>query len=107
MAYHVGLDFAPTQGSLILFDEADAFIFREPAKFAALIAGCYCVCFTATPDNRDPAGLHRAVTSALGLASYDYVLDADERKALQVDVDAVLELPTAEQQVQYVSQRVA
>lgn len=55
--YHVGLDFAPESNSLIIFDEADAFIFRDPVKFNALIIGCFCICFTATPDNCDPKGV--------------------------------------------------
>lgn len=57
VSYKVGLDFIPKPNSLIIFDEADAFIFNDPVKFSILISGCFCICFTATPDNCDPQGV--------------------------------------------------
>ena len=57
VTYQVGLDFIPKANSLIVFDEADAFIFRDPVKFNSVISSCFCICFTATPDNCDPKGV--------------------------------------------------
>ena len=57
VTYQVGLDFIPEVNSLIVFNEADAFIFRDPIKFNTVASGCFCICFTATPDNCDPKGV--------------------------------------------------
>jgi len=44
VTYQVGLDFIPEANSLIVFDEADAFIFRDPIKFNTVTSGCFCIC---------------------------------------------------------------
>lgn len=48
--YHVGCDFEPKAGELIIVDEADSLIFSEPVKFRQFIQKNACICFTATPD---------------------------------------------------------
>jgi hypothetical protein len=49
--YHLGCDFKPAYGELIIVDEADAIMFKDPIKFNELIDGCLVLGFTATPDN--------------------------------------------------------
>jgi hypothetical protein len=57
--YHADLDFEPELNSLIICDEADRFMIEEPAKFEKIINGCFCICFTGTPDNSDSNGIQR------------------------------------------------
>jgi|LauGreDrversion4_2_1035121.scaffolds.fasta_scaffold22780_1 hypothetical protein len=63
--YQVGICFAPESNSLIVFDEADTFMLGDTDKFTKLIDGCFCICLTATPDDRDPKGAHRLVIETL------------------------------------------
>lgn len=63
--YQMGLDFVPEPNSLIIFDEADTFMLGDTGKFTKLIDGCFCICLTATPDDRDAKGAHRLVIEAL------------------------------------------
>jgi hypothetical protein len=107
VSYQAGLDFVPKSNSLIIFDEADAFIFRDPVKFEALISGCFCICFTATPDNCDPNGVQRGVVEALHFSVFSYVLDAPTNGSLQLEAESVVDLPTDEQRVEYVRQRLS
>ena len=51
--YHVGINFEVKAGELLIIDEADCFIFNQPEQFMKLIKECACICFTATPDNKD------------------------------------------------------
>lgn len=46
--YHVGYEFEPEQGDLVIIDEADTFMFENPCKFQQFIAKIPCICFTAT-----------------------------------------------------------
>jgi hypothetical protein len=55
--YHVGIDFKPASGDLIIIDEADCFIFNNSEAFFNLIKENACICFTATPDNKDLNGV--------------------------------------------------
>jgi hypothetical protein len=50
--YHVGCkDFKPVANELVIVDEADSLIFRDPVHFREFIRESPSVCFTATPDN--------------------------------------------------------
>lgn len=53
--YHDKLP-TPKKGDLIIVDEADVFIFSDPALFAKIIESCACICFTATPHDGDKQG---------------------------------------------------
>lgn len=55
--YHIGLDFATEETELIIVDESDTASFESPERFAGLINGRACICFTATPDNCDGKGV--------------------------------------------------
>jgi len=51
------LDFATEETELIIVDESDTASFESPERFAGLINGRACICFTATPDNCDGKGV--------------------------------------------------
>ena len=42
----------PADNELVIIDEADNMIFRNPTSFRAFISKCACLCFTATPDDQ-------------------------------------------------------
>ena len=48
MELHTDLRFAPKEGDLIAFDEADEYIFGQPSEFLQLTKANACICFTAT-----------------------------------------------------------
>ena len=72
--YHIGLDFVTGENELIIVDESDTVSFNAPEKFAQLIDGTACICFTATPDNCDGKGkgVEAQVIQALKFKQYAY-----------------------------------
>jgi len=68
--YHIGLDFATEDTELIIMDESDTASFRSPTRFAGLIDGRACICFTATPDNCDGKGVEASLIQALQFKQY-------------------------------------
>lgn len=53
VSYHIGCNFMPEEGALIIVDEADTFMLGQPTEFTQFIEANACICFTATPDNCD------------------------------------------------------
>jgi hypothetical protein len=69
---------------------------EDPLKFAELINGCFCICFTATPDNCDMKGAERKAVDSLGFRRFNYVLDGAANVA-QLEVDETLSFTTTEE----------
>jgi hypothetical protein len=63
---------------LVIVDEADALMFKDPIKFNSFSSECACICFTATPDNQQAKGLEVRVVSSLKFEKFYYVLDPNE-----------------------------
>lgn len=63
--YHLGYDFAPTEGESIIMDEIDVSMFKNPTKLNQTIERCLAVGFTATPDNFKPNGAERRIINLL------------------------------------------
>lgn len=84
---HVGLDnWKPNQGELLVVDEIDHIIFKDPAAFSEFIENCILLGFTATPDDFRPAGAECAILGLLQCKKFDYIIqDGDlSLKAEQV-----------------------
>ena len=63
--YHVGHDFTVEAGELVVVDEADALMFKDPTAFQKFTSSCACICFTATPDNQQANGIEAKVVAAI------------------------------------------
>ena len=63
--YHLGCDFKPTEGELVIIDEIDAIMFKDPVKFNEVMNGCLVLGFTATPDNFKVDGAENRVLGLL------------------------------------------
>lgn len=83
--YHVGCDFKPDVGALVIVDEADTFMLGSPAVFTTFIEANACICFTATPDNCDEKGAEAKLVQTLKFKRFHYMLENSD-----VDVDALL-----------------
>ena len=70
VAYHVGTDFSFESADLLLVDESDSLIFKDPVAFNVLLTRCRCICLTATPDDNNHKGAERQVLKALNLIKY-------------------------------------
>ena len=50
--YHVGIDDIKIEpNELLIVDEADSLLFKDPKKFIEVLSVRPCICFTATPDD--------------------------------------------------------
>lgn len=70
--YHTELNFVCQQGELVIIDEADCFMFRNPSAFKRFVAEVCCLCFTATPDDQDIKGVEAKVVTALEFSRFSY-----------------------------------
>ncbi len=57
--FRVGMNFKPSPKDLLIFDEADIFIFDDPGKFSKFIKTNPCLCLTGTPSNSKLAGIEK------------------------------------------------
>jgi hypothetical protein len=63
---------------LVIVDEADALMFKDPIKFNQFTSECACICFTATPDGQQAKGIEVRVVASLKFEKFYYVLDISE-----------------------------
>ena len=106
--YHVGRDFAAEETELIIVDESDTATFDSPERFAGLIDGRACICFTATPDNCDGRGIEAQVVQALQFKQYAYAPDAEqEDAATRLEFDDVHHVSSTEDKVKLITTLVA
>lgn len=48
-----------------------------------LIKDTACICFTATPDNKDPDGVEARLLKAFGITKFNYLFANDEKEDKQ------------------------
>lgn len=70
--YVDGIDFKPKAKSVVIVDEADFLMFRDPHKFRAFAARQPTICFTATPPEGDADNLERMTYEQLKLKTFNY-----------------------------------
>lgn len=58
---------------MLLFDEADQYIFDNPSEFSKFIEARRCLCLTGTPDNQDAQGIERCVLEKMKFAIFEGV----------------------------------
>jgi hypothetical protein len=70
--YHSDIDFVPRKNGVVLIDEADFLIYRDPKKFSAFIKKARAICFTASPPVGGNQSLESTIYAQLGLKSFAY-----------------------------------
>tara|TARA_B110000285_G_C15033595_1_gene568039 strand:+ start:472 stop:816 length:345 start_codon:yes stop_codon:yes gene_type:complete len=70
--YHCTLEFAVEEGELVVFDEADLWIFNHPTAFCKFIKGKRAICLTATSGVTGEAKLENRILETLGLKTFDH-----------------------------------
>jgi hypothetical protein len=63
--FHVGMSFDFGRKALLIFDEADTFMFDTHSTFETFIKGIDCLCLTGTPSNSKQAGTEKALLQKL------------------------------------------
>ena len=81
--YHVGLEFTKNENELIIVDESDHVLFKEPKLFNEFIGKNPCICLTATPGNNSD-GVEKKVLEHLGFKVIGDEKDSDSNK-IQID----------------------
>ena len=73
--FHVGFDnWKPVYGELLIIDEIDNIIFRDPITFSEFVDGCLVIGFTATPDDFNHVGAERNTLSLLNVKRFSYII---------------------------------
>ena len=82
--FHVGFDhWKPAQGELLIIDEIDHFVFKDPIAFNEFVDSCLLLGFTATPDDFKPAGAERNITSLFQLKRFNYIIRGGDLSLLE------------------------
>ena len=73
--YHCNLNFVPEKDWVLVFDEADDFIYSEPENFLSITKKNSCICLTATPRDDNPDGLEANILKHMKFKVFDYISD--------------------------------
>ena len=73
--YHSNLNVEMECDELIIFDEADEYIYGKTDDFLKLISGRKCICLTATRGGQSQEASEKCVLDHIGLKVFDKVLD--------------------------------
>lgn len=77
VAYHESMGFTAEEGELIIFDEADEYIYNDPKAFLAFVGERMCVCLTATSGGSDQEAAENSILQHIGLKLFENVLFAE------------------------------
>jgi superfamily II DNA helicase RecQ len=105
--YHTDLNFVCLPGELVIIDEADCFMFKDPSAFKLFATEACCLCFTATPDNQDPNGIEARVITALEFKRFNYSQAGADVVNVSLEVDETVQCETLEEKAQFIKERVA
>ena len=73
--YHSDLDFTSGSNSVVLVDENDEYMFKNPTAFVRFARKSICICLTATPADDATGGLERSVLKAMGFKIFENLVD--------------------------------
>ena len=88
--YHVGIDFQPQLGALVLIDEVDTYMLDDPEKFRQFTSANVCIGLTATPAMNK---MEATVVEFMSFKQYSYnigegAIDTYEKIAVDSVIDA-------------------
>ena len=66
------------RGELLVFDEADEYIFSDPKQFLNFTKHVQCICLTATSHDQQNEGFEDAVLKHIGFRIFRKSLGADQ-----------------------------
>lgn len=74
VVYHEDIAFIVEEGELVIFDEADEYIYDNPTAFVDFIKKHMCVCLTATSGGNNQEAAERAILDHIGLKVFENAL---------------------------------
>ena len=74
VVYHANMGFSVEEGELIIFDEADEYIYNDPKAFLGFIGECMCVCLTATTGGSGKEAAEKTILNHIGLKIFENAL---------------------------------
>jgi hypothetical protein len=77
VSYRVGLIFERGDSSMLIIDESDNLLFRNPLQFKTMMATSRCICLTATADDNNRKGAEKQAIKDAGLARFEYGYPAE------------------------------
>jgi hypothetical protein len=73
ITYHENIDFELVEDELVIFDEADEYIYEDPKAFLEFISEHMCVCLTATSGGQNQEAAEKTILGHIGLKVFDLV----------------------------------
>jgi hypothetical protein len=77
VSYRIGLTFERGSSSMLIIDESDNLLFRNPLQFKAMMATSRCICLTATADDNNRKGAEKQAIKDAGLTRFEYGYPAE------------------------------
>jgi len=90
VSYRVGLIFERGDSSMLIIDESDNLLFRNPLQFKTMMATSRCICLTATADDNNRKGAEKQAIKDTGLTRFDYGYSAELTAPATIDEVVVL-----------------
>jgi hypothetical protein len=72
VSYRVGLAFERCDSSMLVIDESDDLLFKDPLQFKAMMSTSRCICLTATADDNNRKGAEKQAIKDAGLTRFEY-----------------------------------
>ena len=72
--YHADMNFEMESNDLVIFDEADEYIYGDTGAFLKLISNNKCICLTATRGGSQQEASEKQILNHIGLKVFDKVL---------------------------------
>jgi len=90
VSYRVGLTFDRNNSSMLIIDESDNLLFRDPLQFKTMMVTSRCICLTATADDNNRKGAEKQAIKDTGLTRFDYGYSAELTVPATIDEVVVL-----------------
>lgn len=103
--YHEDINFQVGEQELVIFDEADEYIYSSPQAFIDFIKLHYCICLTATSGGKGDESAEKLILKHIGLRLYENAENISDLMTEPIDLYTKLDLNGNESILQYVWQQ--
>jgi hypothetical protein len=103
--YHAGINFQVGVQELVIFDEADEYIYGTTQAFLDFIKQHYCICLTATSGGNGSESAEKYILQRIGLRLFENGKSISGPMTEPIDLYTKLDLNGSEGILQYVRQQ--
>ena len=100
--YHEDINFQVGEQDLVIFDEADEYIYSSPQAFIDFIKLHYCICLTATSGGNGDESAEKLILKHIGFRFYENAIGISGSMTEPIDLYTKIDLNGNESILHYV-----